>query len=473
MSGTRRQVIEADHTLLPDGRMHAGVRVAVGPDGRIAEVGPAVGPVTHRLSGHALVPGFVNAHSHAFQRGLRGHGERFPAGAGSFWTWREAMYGLVDSMTPERVERLATRVYREMRDAGITTVGEFHYLHHAGADEPDFELDEAVVRAARAVGIRLVLLQGVYRAGGFDRPLEPSQRRFATPDLEDFWRRLDARAATGADAGGDPRLHLGVVAHSVRAVAIDDVVAIHAEARRRGLVLHMHLEEQPKEIEDCLARHGQRPMRLLLERGVVDERFTAVHATHTIPEDLDDLARAGGSVCVCPLTEANLGDGAIDGPRLVERGAGPRCCLGTDSNARVDMLEEMRWLELGQRLVRQRRGVLVDADGDNARVLWRAATEGGAASLGIAAGRIEPGTLADLAAIDLGHPAVHDVLGGDPDRDGRLPAILVFGGDGSCVAATAVGGRWRVREAGRTVAGEGPGEVRAGSRSVAFFGPDD
>ncbi len=438
------QVIEAELTWTGE-RFERGVRVVVGAGGRIEAVGPA-GPAAGdagaaggapvlRLPGRALLPGFVSAHSHAFQRGLRGLGERFPAGAGSFWSWREAMYGLVGSLDRERLHALSLAAFEEMRAAGITAVGEFHYLHHDDDTAADWSFDRVVLDAAREAGIRIVLLQACYTAGGFGRPLEPAQRRFRAPSLAAYWDQLD-RLTEALDPATQS---LGAAAHSLRAVPLADVAALHAEARRRGLVFHLHLEEQRREIEECLAAHGARPMALLLRELEIGPETTAVHCTHTDPGELARFAAAGGNVCVCPLTEANLGDGIP--PLVAAPSAAPtvveRLCLGTDSNARIAMIEEMRWLEYGQRLAGERRGALAGPDGRLAPCLLAAATLGGARSLGLPAGTIAPGLWADFAAIDLGHPALAGA------EDDTLAEALITGCGNGAVAATSVGGRWR------------------------------
>ena len=423
------QVFEADLTWTGE-RFDPGVQIAVGDDGRIEAVGPLGRQPTVQMAGRALLPGFVNTHSHAFQRALRGRGERFPQGAGSFWTWRDAMYALADSLDRETAYAVYLQAFREMRDAGITTCGEFHYLHHTG-EGSDYEYDELVLDAARTAGIRLALLNAFYATGGIGRPLEGAQRRFESKDAQTYWSQMDRLTARC-----DPRLQtLGVVAHSIRAASLDAIAALHAEARRRGLRFHMHVEEQPAEIEECLARYGRRPMALLNEVLSVGGNLVAVHCTHTDPGDMARFLAAGGSVCVCPLTEANLGDGL---PMLeLVHGAGARLSLGTDSNARIAFLEEMRWLEYGQRLRRRERGALRDRSGRVAPALLDAATSAGAEALGVAAGRLEPGRWADLVAIDLAAPTL---AGLDTDH---LLESLVFGAGNQVVAGTAVAGDWR------------------------------
>jgi formimidoylglutamate deiminase len=424
------QVIEADLTWTGT-RFEPGIRIGIGDDGRIAAVGRLETPPSQPLARRAILPGFVNAHSHGFQRALRGRGERFPRGAGSFWTWRDAMYDLVASLDAETARQAYVQAFSEMRDAGITTVGEFHYLHHAG-DGLDYAFDRVVLEAAQTAGIRLVLLSVFYAAGGIGRPLEGAQRRFRSEGLPGYWAQMDR-----LDKLRDRRLQtLGVVAHSIRAVPLEEIAALHAEAGRRGLRFHMHVEEQVGEIEECLAAYGRRPMAALLDALAIGGNFTAVHCTHTDPNDMARFLAAGGTVCVCPLTEANLGDGL---PVLDLVHAAGALSLGTDSNARIGFLEEMRWLEYGQRLRLGRRGILADGGGHVAARLLEAATAGGAGAVGVEAGRIEVGRWADLVAIDLDSPCLAGV-----DAEHLLEGLL-FGADQSAVWGTAVGGVWRRR----------------------------
>lgn len=423
-----RQTLQADLTWI-DGAFVPDRTITIGADGRIESVGRAGQGPARRLNGIALLPGFVNAHSHAFQRGLRGSGERFFSGAGSFWSWREAMYALVATLERETLGRVCRQAFAEMRDAGITTVGEFHYLHHDR--DGDFAFDDVVLAAASEVGIRLVLLQAYYATGGIGQALDPEQRRFATLDLGEYCRQLD-RLARHLDPTTQS---LGVVAHSIRAVSLAEIKALHAEAARRGLPFHMHVEEQRREIEESMAAYGRTPMRLLCDELGAGGTLTAVHCTHTSPADMEAFLTVGGRICVCPLTEANLGDGIPD--LAAPHATGGRLSLGTDSNARISAIEEMRWLEYGQRLRGELRGALTGPRGEVATTTLDAATRGGAAALGIGAGEIAPGRWADLAAVDL---SVASLAGVPPD--GLLDAI-VFGAGNSVIAGTWVGGSWR------------------------------
>lgn len=425
------ELIEAELTWTGD-RFETGIQVDVGDDGRIEAVG-ALGRAPDRsLPGRALLPGMVNVHSHAFQRGLRGRGETFPAGSGSFWTWREAMYSLVGRLDAEPFQSLCLRTFREMRAAGITSVGEFHYFHHreAGPDAADYAFDELVLAAAAEAGIRIALIESYYRTGAVGQPLEGPQRRFGSPSPAAFWEQVDRLASRL-----DPQLQtLAASVHSLRAASLEDLAAIYDEARRRDLVFHIHVEEQRREIEDVLAFYGQRPMALLLETLGTATDLTAVHCTHTDTEEMERFLAAGGRVCLCPLTEGNLGDGIPAAPRAHPTSGA--FCLGSDSNARISLIEEMRWLEYGQRLATESRGLLRDGEGSVSRILWDAATLGGARSLGIEAGRIAPGLWADFAAVDLHSPML---AGWTPET---LLDAVIFGGTEAVVTATCVGGGW-------------------------------
>lgn len=424
-------VFEAEWTWTGE-RFEAGIQIQVDDEGRIEAVGVLGATPDLALAGRALLPGMVSAHSHAFQRGLRGRGETFPEGSGSFWTWRQAMYGLVGNLDEEGFHRLCLQTFREMRAAGITTVGEFHYFHHRGTGEAaaDYAFDEIVLRAAAEAGIRIALLEAYYRTGALGQPLEGAQRRFGSPSPAAYWEQMDRLAGLL-----DPRTQsLGASVHSIRAASLEDLAAVYDEARRRDLVFHIHVEEQRREIEDSLTFYGKRPMALLLETLGTATDLTAVHCTHTDPEDMARFLAAGGAVCLCPLTEANLGDGIPTAPRIVPPGSA--FCLGSDSNARISLLEEMRWMEYGQRLAAESRGVLRDAGGNVARVLWEAATAGGARALDVPAGRIEAGLWADLVAIDLHAPSL---AGWTPET---LLDSLLFGATEEVVTATCVGGEW-------------------------------
>ena len=322
------------------------------------------------------LPGFVNAHSHAFQRALRGRVE-----GGDFWGWREAMLDLARGLTPEQVRFDYVQVYREMVSAGYTAVGEFHYL---GLPEA-----HAAVEAAAEAGIELVLLLAAYGRGGLERSRQESPG--------DYLEQLEAVRATG--------VRVGLAPHSVRACPRDWLEELGAYAAREELPLHVHADEQPREIEECVAEHGLRPIELLAETGCLGPNATVVHATHADGRELDLLADAGARVCVCPTTEANLGDGFVPAEEIYERGIG--ICVGSDSNIRIDPLEELRELEGVARRRTLRRNVLP------VPTLLRCGADEGAASLGLE-------RWPDVE-VDLEHPSLAGV---EPEH---VHAALVFG----------------------------------------------
>lgn len=372
----------------------------------------------------AFLPGFVNAHSHAFQRGLRGRGEHFEAGSDSFWRWREEMYKLVDELSVDQFRMLCVDSFAEMRQSGITTVGEFHYFHHDTNN--DFAMDRAVLEAADKVGIRIVLLHANYATGGFGQPLLGGQKRFETNSLETWWKHVDKLS----DEVDGAKQHIGTVAHSVRAVDIGAIKNISIGSIERGMPMHIHLEEQRQEITECLEYHSVTPMALLNDSIEVSPMVTAVHCTHSSAADMEQWLSSGGNICLCPLTEANLADGICDMHRIVKQEA---CVsLGTDSNARISMLEEMRWMEYAQRLKREERGICVDSFGLLGNYLINAATKNGARCLGIPAGEIAIGKLGDFTVIDTGHP---QLAGATPET---LAVALCCGGDNSVILDTIV-----------------------------------
>jgi formimidoylglutamate deiminase len=322
------------------------------------------------------LPGFVNAHSHAFQRALRGRTE-----GGDFWAWREVMYREAERHTPATVRALYADVYREQRAAGYTAVGEFHYL---GLDAA-----RAAAEAADEADVTFVLLYAAYARGGLPR--------FRQKSVADYLRALEALRQGG--------LRVGVAPHSVRACPADWLEELGAYAAREGLPLHVHAGEQAREIEECIAEHGLRPIELLARCGCLGERTTVVHATHADGAELDLLAQAGARICACPTTEANLGDGFLPVERVLTRGIG--LCIGSDSNVRIDPLEELRELEgIGRRQSGRRNVISVEA-------LLAYGADEGAASLGLDA-------WPDIEA-DLDNRSLSGV--DEPD----VPAALVFG----------------------------------------------
>jgi len=393
-------------------------------EGVITEIGEGNG-----ADKGAFLPGFVNAHSHAFQKSLRGKGEYFGKGTveQNFWGWREEMYKLVDELSVDQFRELCVQCFSEMRQAGITTVGEFHYFHHG--KDIDYAMDLAVLDAAKEVGIRIVLLHAFYKHGGLlKEALSGGQARFSTQDLGQWWDQVD-KLKSDTD---NYMQRIGTVAHSVRAVDIETIKKIAIGSVQRGMPMHIHLEEQSQEIEACLEAHGVTPMALLNDGIDVSPLVTAVHCTHSAAADMEQWLSSGGNICLCPLTEANLADGICNMHRIVKQGG---CVsLGTDSNARISMLEEMRWMEYAQRLHREERGVCIDESGSMANYLIDAATKNGARCLGIPGGEIAVGKLADFTIIDLEHLQ----LSGSTLE--TLPAAICCGADNSVIAKTIIAG---------------------------------
>jgi formiminoglutamate deiminase len=367
----------------------ADVLVEVAGD-RITAVTPGAAPRRDavRLAGLTL-PGLANAHSHAFHRALRG---RAQSRAGTFWTWREEMYAIAGALDPDTYHELARAVYGEMVLAGITCVGEFHYLHHDPAGGPYADanaMGAALVEAAHEAGLRLTLLDTCYLRGGVDVTVDGVQRRFSDGDVLAWATRaseLSALASTDVRVGG--------AIHSVRAVDPASMAVVAAWAAEREAPLHAHVSEQPAENERCADAYGATPTGVLAARGALGDRFTAVHATHVSDDDMALLGDARATVCLCPTTERDLADGI--GPARALRDAGVRLALGSDSHAVVDLFEEARSVELDERLASLVRG------SHDAPSLLRAATAHGHACLGWPdAGRIEPGALADLVSVRL------------------------------------------------------------------------
>jgi formiminoglutamate deiminase len=408
-------------------RAEPGVLLEIEGD-RITAVNSGAPPGDAERQVGLTLPGLANAHSHAFQRALRG---RTHSGEGSFWTWRGQMYALAARLDPDSYLELARATFAEMALAGITLIGEFHYLHHApdgtAYDDPN-AMGEAVIAAAEAAGVRLSLLDACYLRGGIER--------FRDADADAWAGRVDALRDGSA-------LRVGAAIHSVRAVDAESAGKVAEWAASRPL--HAHVSEQPAENEACLAEHGTTPTAVLADAGAVSERFTAVHATHL---QADDVALLGPAcVCLCPTTERDLGDGIGSARRL--RDAGARLALGSDSQAVIDLFEEARAVELDERLASGARGLHRPAD------LLRAATANGYASLGWPeGGRLEPGALADLVTVSL--EGVR--LAGTPPED--AVAAAVFAAAAGDVRHVMVGGRWVVRD-GVHLALDVAGELRA------------
>jgi formiminoglutamate deiminase len=392
------------------------------------------------------MPGMANAHSHAFHRALRGRTHR---GGGTFWTWREDMYGIAERLTPDSYYALARALYAEMALAGISCVGEFHYVHHGPGGSPYRDrnaMGEALVAAARDAGIRITLLDTCYLAGGIGAPPRGPQLRFGDGDA-DGW----ASRASGLRAA--PHAKIGAAIHSVRAVPESALATVAGWARERHAPLHFHLSEQRAENEACLAAYGRTPTQLLADQHALGPQSSAVHATHLTADDIAALSRSATAICMTPTTERDLADGI--GPARELADAGCALTLGSDSNAVVDLIEEARAVELDERLRTERRGHWTAAG------LLRAATADGHASLGWPdAGRLASGALADFVTMSLDSVRM---AGAEP---ATLLEYVVFAATAADVRDVVVSGRQIVAEGRHALLGDVPAALAAAIKEV-------
>lgn len=433
--------------LYRDGGFVAGAGLLVSDAGEILASDADVGAVrVVELPGKALLPGFVNAHSHAFQRLIRGRAESRAGSGRDFWSWRGTMYRAASGLEPEDVYDAARMAFLEMALAGITTVGEFHYLHNDPDGRPYEDpnlLAKQVIAAARSVGLRIVLLRVAYLRSGFEVPRDPGQARF----FETGEAFLDNMNALMRDCSGDAEVGFGVAPHSVRAVALPELKKIAEWNHDARLPLHMHVSEQAAENEACVREHGVTPVSLLEREGILSPEFTAVHAIHVTDAEMRALAKAGAAVCACPTTERNLGDGVFAADRAMAKGV--RVALGTDSQAQIDPMEDARELEYHLRLVQQKRGILDGIDDiPIARRLFECATVNGARAMGLDGGELKAGMAADFITVDLKNAAIAGCSAED------LPAMLVFALRPAAVRDVAVRGRMIVCDGRHALEGE-------------------
>jgi formiminoglutamate deiminase len=414
-----------EHAWLGGETAEPGVLVDIA-DGRIASVTTGTappGPDTERLAGLVL-PGLANAHSHSFQRALRGRTQRT---TGSFWTWRTQMYELAARLDPDSMLAITRATFAEMALAGVTLVGEFHYLHHQPGGQPYADpnaMGRAVIAAAAQAGVRLTLLDACYLHGGLEPA--PEQRRFFDRDVDAWEQRV-------SELSPSPLARLGAAVHSMRAVHPESAARVARWAAARSLPMHAHVSEQPAENQACQEVYGATPTGLLHFEGALSDRFTAVHATHVTDEDIDLLAGEGACCCLCPTTERDLADGI--GPARRLHAAGCRLAIGTDSNAIIDPWEEMRAIELDERLASGTRGGLP------ALALLGSGTAAGYQSLGWESGGvIRRGALADLVCLRLDGAR----LAGTPPAD--VIEAAVFAAAPGDVHDVMVDGRFVVRE---------------------------
>ena len=429
----------ADDALLPTGWAR-NVLLHWTADGLLDRVEPgALPPEGARRAAGPVIPGLPNLHSHAFQRGFAGLTEYRSTAADSFWSWRELMYRFATTLTPERLEAIATWLYVEMLKAGYTSVCEFHYVHHQPDGRPyadDATLSRSLLHAARRAGIGITLLPVLYQTGGFaDQPASPGQRRFlrSTDNMLSLLQTLQTDIA-----GTDDRI--GLAPHSLRAVpqaslteAIAGLHALDATAP-----VHIHIAEQTKEVDDCLAWSGQRPVQFLLNHAPVDRRWCLIHATHMTQAEYRDAAATGAVAGLCPATEANLGDGLFDLPQW--RGHGGAWGVGSDSNTCVNAAEELMLLEYGQRLQRRQRNVLATPDQPHvATAMTLQAVAGGAQAAGRKIAGLQLGQRADFVVLNPEHVA----LAGLPAED-MLSAHVFASNRGSAISIVVAGGVERV-----------------------------
>ena len=405
-----------EQAWLPDfvyskGKFVPEIAVVCDSGGRIARLSPASEVAQAiRLPNRALLPGLVNAHSHAFQRLIRGRTEyRTTNTQDSFWSWRELMYRAANQLSPDQLYTASRMAFLEMALSGITSVGEFHYIHHSrdGTPYPDANLlAKTVVRAARDVGLRIALLRVAYARAGYQTEPNPQQTRFIEDSPDTYLKNLDQLQSDLS--GGDGLAWAGIAPHSVRALPLYYLKAIADFGNARRLPLHMHTAEQPAEVSACIQEYGRSPVALLDTEGILSEHFTAVHAIHVTPKAIGALAQAGASVCACPTTERNLGDGIVQVDNYFK--AGVPVSLGTDSQVQIDLMEDARELEYHLRLQRTERNVLAPTDDRNvsalASRLFDCATINGAKSIHLDGGKLEPGLAADFFTVDLNDASV-------------------------------------------------------------------
>lgn len=408
-SGTAK-TLRFRHLLTPDGMLHDR-QLELDGAGRIAAISPVPDADSAAWDGWLALPGMPNAHSHVFQRALAGFGEA-RRGEESFWSWREAMYRLAGRMSPDDLHAVARQGFADMLRAGFTSVAEFHYLHHLPDGSRTRAMADAVIAAAVETGIRLRLLPVAYFTSGFGgKPPAEGQKRFVHADIPEYLRLLESLA----------EVRPGIAPHSLRAVPVEwlgELIAGAESLLGDDFPIHIHIAEQTAELAQCREAHGVTPIRLLLDTVHLDSRWQLVHATHASDDELNDLHETGAGVVICPITEAYLGDGLF--PAVKYREQGGRMSIGSDSNCRVDVFEELRIFEYGQRLRDQRRARLADEHG-LAR-LYRETAEAGAAALRMPVGVIREGAFADLVVIPETAPAL---LGHDANT--ALDALLING----------------------------------------------
>ena len=432
--------IFAEQAMLADGWGN-NVAIEIDDDGCITAVRSDQKPGSAERAGGPVIPGMANVHSHAFQRAMAGLSERMGSPEDSFWTWREVMYSFLRQLDPDQVYAIAAQLFAELLSNGYTSVGEFHYLHHARDGRPyvrNIEMALALLRAAAETGIAITLLPSLYAYAGFgEAPLKGPQKRFATTPETLLAMLSDLRET----CAGNPQIRLGVAPHSLRAVnpaMLRDLVA-GVTAFDPTAPIHMHLAQVVKEVNDCLTWSEKRPVQWLLDNMPVDARWCLVHCTNVSTPEAEKLAASGAAVGLCPTTGANLGDGTFPFARYRDREG--IFAIGSDMHVSQTPVEELRWLEYTQRLALRRRNIAATQSSPSVGAfLWREAASGGAQALGRNAGSIAPGMRADMVILN----AAHINLAGQ--RGDALLDSLVFCGSERMVRHVMVGGRWVVRD---------------------------
>lgn len=402
-------------------------------DGRIEAVDADVKPVATDVVTGCVIPGLCNAHSHAFQRALAGHTERrSPDGRDNFWSWRAHMYDLASVIDARTLRAVARQAYTEMLSSGYTTVAEFHYLHREpGSNSTDEIMFDAICDAADESGIRLMYVPVLYERAGFDMPAPEEQQQLFALDLQTFLQHHARAQEKSSESIG-----VGIGAHSLRAVSHESMTEIARAGTEAGGPIHIHIAEQQREVDQCMAANGRRPVRWLLENFAVGSQWCLVHATHMDADEVEMLAQSDAVVCLCPSTEANLGDGLFPLHDYLSHGG--RIAIGSDSHISINPFEELRWLEYGQRLVKQSRNIASLRNSHVGRELFERALEGGAQASGQTPAGLCVGAPADLVALYEEDP----MLVGHGDES-RLDA-LIFSGYRLPIERVMVHGEWCV-----------------------------
>ena len=424
--------------LFVDGSFQPCYALDVSPEGTIVAIHPVSETDAQAhivpLRGRAMLPGMIDVHSHAFQRALRGKAESRHRSGPDFWSWRNIMYRCALALTPEEIYDVSRMAFLEMALAGITAVGEFHYLHrdpHGNAYSDPNLLAKQVINAAQSVGIRITLLQCAYVRAGFELPPDPGQIRFLEQDVEAFLHKSEGLRSE--ISRGSSFVTFGLAPHSVRAVPKPYLKRIGSWADTLRIPLHMHVAEQPAEIEACIAEYGTSPFCFLDDLGLLSQDFTSIHSIHLQPGEIELMARAGITVGACPTTERNLGDGILCADKLID--AGVSIAFGTDSHTQTDALENARELESNLRLQHLQRAVLDGRRGEPLpALLFEFATRGGARSLHLESGSLEAGRPADFFTVDLCDASVAGTL------PRELLTNIVFSMSPRAIRDVAVGG---------------------------------